>query len=84
MMWTDYNIQQAGDAFAVIGDWPGEVMGKKQDGSEKGYALYRPGDVFAVNENGWLVKQPLQPGDVLMVNSDGQLIKVAADTLEEK
>ena len=56
MMWTDYNIDQAGDHFRVVGDWPGEVMGKKQDGSDKGYALYRPGDVFIVNEDGWLCK----------------------------
>jgi hypothetical protein len=56
MMWTDYNIDQAGDNFRVVGDWPDEVMGKKQDGSDKGYALYRPGDVFIVNEDGWLCK----------------------------
>jgi len=55
-MWTDYNIDQAGDNFRVVGDWPGEVMGKKRDGSEKDYALYRPGDVFIVNEGGWLCK----------------------------
>ena len=28
MMWTDYNIDQAGDNFRVVGDWPDEVMGK--------------------------------------------------------
>ena len=56
MMWTDYTIDQAGDNFKVVGDWEGEVMGKNRDGSDKGYALYRPGDVFIVNENGWLIK----------------------------
>ena len=56
MMWVDYTINQAGDCFKVLGEWEGEVMGKKQDGSDKGYALYRPGDVFIVNEGGWLCK----------------------------
>jgi hypothetical protein len=56
MMWSDYTIHQAGSNFKVEGDWPGEVMGKHQDGSDKGYALYKPGDVFIVNESGWLVK----------------------------
>lgn len=56
MMWVDYNITQAGDNFKVEGDWPGEVMGIKQDGTKKDYALYRPGDVFIVNEGGWLCK----------------------------
>ena len=56
MMWVDYTINQAGDHFKVLGEWEGEVMGKKQDGSDKGYALYRPGDVFIVNEGGWLCK----------------------------
>jgi hypothetical protein len=56
MMWTDYNIDQVGSNFKVVGDWPGEVMGKNKDGSDKGYALYRPGDVFIVDDNGWLVK----------------------------
>ena len=31
-------------------------MGVKQDGTKKDYALYRPGDVFVVNEGGWLCK----------------------------
>lgn len=56
MLWTGYNIDQVGDNFKVVGDWDGEVMGKQQDGSDKGYALYKPGDVFVVNENGWLVR----------------------------
>ena len=31
-------------------------MGVKQDGSKKESCLYKPGDVFIVNQNGWLVK----------------------------
>jgi hypothetical protein len=56
MMWVDYTINQAGNNFKVLGEWEGEVMGKNKDGSDKGYALYRPGDVFIVNEDGWLCK----------------------------
>lgn len=52
----DYVVEQAGDNFRVKGDWPGEVMGKQKDGTDKGYALYKPGDVFIVNEAGWLMK----------------------------
>ena len=33
-------------------------MGFQQDGQSKDHWLYRPGDVFVVNEGGWLVKQP--------------------------
>jgi methionyl-tRNA formyltransferase len=47
MMWVDYTINQAGNNFTVQGDTPTEVMDK---------GLYKPGDVFVVNENGWLVK----------------------------
>ena len=32
-------------------------MGVKQDGTKKEYWLYKPGDVFDVNEAGWLVKR---------------------------
>jgi len=56
MMWVDYNITQMGENFRVEGDWPGEVMGLMQDGTTKESVLYRPGDVFIVNEGGWLVK----------------------------
>ena len=55
-MWVDYNIDQAGQNFRVSGDWPGEVMGVAKDGTPKDNYLYKPGDVFVVNENGWLVK----------------------------
>ena len=57
MMWVDYNINQAGPNFKVVGEWEGEVMGVKQDGTKKEYWLYSPGDVFEVNEAGWLVKR---------------------------
>jgi hypothetical protein len=56
MMWVDYSISQAGNNFKVLGEFEGEVMGIKQDGTKKDYWLYKPGDVFVVNENGWLVK----------------------------
>jgi hypothetical protein len=46
-MWVDYTIDQVGDSFRVLGDTSEEVM-------EKG--LYKPGDVFVVNEHGWLKK----------------------------
>lgn len=60
MMWVDYTIDQAGPHFTIKGDWPGEVMGwprKDGDAIKKENTLYQPGDVFKVNENGWLMKQ---------------------------
>jgi len=56
MIWMDFTVEQAGDNFTVKGDWPGEVMGKQKDGTDKGHALYKPGDKFIVNEAGWLIK----------------------------
>ena len=56
MMGVDYNIDQAGENFKVSGDWPGEVMGLQKDGTPKDNWLYKPGDVFIVNESGWLMK----------------------------
>lgn len=56
MIWMDYNIEQAGPNFKVVGDYDGEVMGKHRDGTDKGYHLYKPGDRFIVDEDGWLVK----------------------------
>lgn len=57
MLWADYNIEQgANGSFTVRGEWPGEVMGQNQDGSSKDHYLYKPGDVFIVNEAGWLVR----------------------------
>jgi hypothetical protein len=55
-MWLDYTVESAGQNFTVKGDWPGEVMGVGKDGTPKDHYLYKPGDVFVVNENGWLVK----------------------------
>lgn len=57
MIWLDYSIHQAGKNFKVQGDWPGEVMGVTRDGEQKENLLYKPGDVFIVNEDGWLMKQ---------------------------
>ena len=56
MIWVDFTVEQAGKNFRVAGDLPGEVMGKQKDGSDKDYYLYKPGDVFVVNEHGWLIK----------------------------
>lgn len=56
MFWMDYNINQSGHNFKVEGEWEGEVMGVKRDGTEKDYWLYKPGDIFRVDETGWLVK----------------------------
>ena len=55
-MWVDYSINQAGENFTVKGDYPGEVMGVARDGSPRDHWLSKPGDVFIVNEHGWLVK----------------------------
>lgn len=58
MIWMDYLVESFPDgSFTVKGDWPEEVMGKQQDGSNKGYHLYKPGDKFIVDENGILRKQ---------------------------
>jgi hypothetical protein len=57
MFWLDYTVRSFynGD-FTVEGDWPGEVMGINKDGSKKDHCLYKPGDVFVVDENGILRK----------------------------
>jgi len=44
--WSGYNIEQRGDDFTVEGVW--------EDGKE--HPLYRVGDLFEVNKEGWLVK----------------------------
>ena len=57
MIWMDYNIESFPDgSFAVRGDWPGEVMGLDKEGNPKQNYLYKPGDVFRVNEYGILQK----------------------------
>ena len=55
-MWVDYNIDQVGENFKVKGDYEGEVMGVARDGTPRDHWLYKPGDVFIVDERGWLVK----------------------------
>ena len=59
MIWLDYTVHSYpnGD-FTVEGDWPGEVMGLDKHGNpgQKTMPLYQPGDVFIVDENGWLRK----------------------------
>jgi hypothetical protein len=65
MMWVDYTVESIGmkgEGFRIRGDWPGEVMGIKKDGTPNDHYLYRPGDVFVVTEGGWLRKS-----DELMV-----------------
>ena len=56
MLWIEYAIEQAGRNWNVKGDWPGEVMGLDSQGNSKEHYLYKPGDVFRVNDDGWLVK----------------------------
>ena len=59
MIWLDYTVESFGlhgQGFRVKGDWPGEVMGKNEDGSPKDHWLYKPGDVYIVGEDGWLRK----------------------------
>ena len=57
MLWVDYNIESFPDgSFTVKGDWLGEVMGVQKDGTLKENWLYKPGDVFVVDENGILRK----------------------------
>jgi len=56
MFWIDYIVESGLNRFRVKGDWDEEVMGKNKDGSDKGYALYRPGEVYIVGEDGWLHK----------------------------
>jgi|TARA_A200000159_G_scaffold73100_2_gene67817 hypothetical protein len=57
MLWIDYSIESFADgSFAVKGEWPGEVMGKGADGERRDHYLYKPGDVFVVNEYGILKK----------------------------
>lgn len=47
MIWMDYTIESGIDCFRVKGDWDTELIDK---------GLYKPGDVYIVNEQGWLVK----------------------------
>lgn len=59
-MWVDYTLESIGEqgqGFTVRGEWPGEVMGFAKDGTPRQHWLYKPGDVFVVNEKGWLIKK---------------------------
>ena len=59
MLWMDYAIDQAPNGnFKVMGDTPTEVMDKGE------YSLYKPGDIFVVNEHGWLIK--VEPETVVL------------------
>jgi hypothetical protein len=74
MFWLDYTVESLGlhgQAFRVKGDWDDEVMGKNEDGSNKDYWLYKPGDVFIVDENGWLRKTD-QVNTLLMKYEEGK------------
>ena len=56
-MWVNYTLESFPDgSFAVRGEWPGEVMGLDKDGNPKQHYLYKPGDIFVVNESGVLRK----------------------------
>ena len=75
MFWLDYTVESIGlhgQAFRVKGEWPGEVMGEYKDGSPKDHWLYKPGDVFVVDENGWLRKTD-QLTTLLMKYEEGKL-----------
>lgn len=56
MIWVDYIVEQAGADFKIKGDWEGEVMGKQKNGTDKNTHLYKEGDIFVVDKNGWLRK----------------------------
>lgn len=57
MIWMDYNLESFPDgSFTVKGDWPGEPW-QDREGNLKSHALYKPGDVFIVDDNGILRKQ---------------------------
>ena len=47
MFWFDYTIEQGHNKFRVKGDTDMEVVDK---------GLYKPGEVYIVNQDGWLVK----------------------------
>jgi hypothetical protein len=71
MFWLDYTVESGLNRFRVKGDWDDEVMGKNEDGSNKDYWLYKPGDVFIVDENGWLRKTD-QVNTLLMKYEEGK------------
>ena len=60
MTWIDYVIlHRPGYGFKVKGDWEGEVMGHPDPDNptrQKDHWLYKPGELYKVDDNGWLVK----------------------------
>jgi hypothetical protein len=58
MVWLDYTVEQGLNKFRVKGDWDKEVMGYDKYGNpgSRDSPLYSPGDVYIVNEDGWLIK----------------------------
>lgn len=72
MLWVDYTVESFPDgSFHIKGEWPGEVMGIDKDGDliENKNILYKPGDVFIVQENGILKKQEAVTALVLKYES---------------
>ena len=50
MLWVDYHIKQNDNGDIMVeGDKAKEVMHKEKP-------LYSPGDVFIVDQDGWLIK----------------------------
>ena len=49
MLWADYLIESMGSKWRPVGseEWKTELMDK---------GLYKPGDVFIVDKDGWLIK----------------------------
>jgi hypothetical protein len=55
--WIDYTVEQGPNRFRVVGDWDKEVMGYDKNGNKiDRSALYNPGEVYIVDEDGWLRK----------------------------
>jgi len=65
MMWIDYGIYQYPDgSLKVEGDTPTEAIDK---------GLYKPGDVFVVNEHGVLRKTTFP---LTVIENDQPMLKV--------
>ena len=72
MIWIDYSIQQVHTSFKILGDYEGEVMGLDRDGNPRDHWLYKPGDVFVVDENGWFRKTD-EVNAILMKYEDSKI-----------
>ena len=55
MRWIGYDLDQIGTAWRVDGEWPGEAW-QDRAGVEKQQPLYKPGDRFIVDRQGWLIR----------------------------